>query len=106
MTAACLVNGVAFLATLASLKARKVFTPEGKWSPLSFMKLTHEAFREAVPKMEKLAAAAQPGVADSFTLRELSAAWTAMSVAHDVHAGHEDNVIFPALEAYFPGTAV
>eukprot|EP00903_Cladosiphon_okamuranus_P016395 g15119.t1 len=104
LTAACLVNGVNILATLASLKARKIFTPDGKWSPLSFMKLTHEAFREAIPKMEKLAAAAKPGVADASTLRELASAWTSMAVAHDVHSKHEDDVIFPALEALFPGT--
>lgn len=42
LAAACLVNAVNILATLASLKARKIFTPDGKWSPLSFMKLTHE----------------------------------------------------------------
>lgn len=46
LTAACLVNAVNILATLVSLKARKIFTPDGKWSPLSFMKLTHEVRRE------------------------------------------------------------
>ena len=54
--------------------------------------------------MEKLAAVAKPGVADASTLRELASAWTSMSVAHDVHSKHEDHVIFPALEALFPGT--
>lgn len=42
LTAACLVNAVNAISTLASLKARHIFTPEGKWSPLSYMKLTHE----------------------------------------------------------------
>ena len=42
LSAACLVNAVNIPATLAALKARKIFTPAGKWSPLSFMKLTHE----------------------------------------------------------------
>lgn len=54
--------------------------------------------------MDKLAAAAKPGVADASTLRELASAWSSMSVAHDVHSKHEDVVIFPALEAFFPGT--
>lgn len=48
LTAACLVNAVNILATLSLLKARHIFTPEGKWSPLSYMKLTHEV-RTAEP---------------------------------------------------------
>lgn len=58
----------------------------------------------AIPKMEKLAAAAKPGVADASALRELASAWSSMAVAHDVHSKHEDDVIFPALEGFFPGT--
>jgi len=54
--------------------------------------------------MEKLAEAAKPGVADASTVRDLASAWASMSVAHDVHSHHEDDVIFPALEALFPGT--
>ncbi|CAN0496330.1 unnamed protein product, partial [Laminaria digitata] len=42
LTAACLVNAVNMLSTLAALKGKNIFTPLGKWSPLSFMKLTHE----------------------------------------------------------------
>ena len=40
---ACLVNTVNMLSTLGALKGKSIFTPLGKWSPLSFMKLTHEA---------------------------------------------------------------
>ena len=28
-----------------------MFVPEYKWGPLSFMKLTHEAFKGALPRM-------------------------------------------------------
>lgn len=42
MVAACLVNALNVLSTVAALKAKNIFTPHGKWSPLSFMKLTHE----------------------------------------------------------------
>ena len=42
LTTACLVNTVNMLFTLAALKGKHIFTPFGKWSPLSFMKLTHE----------------------------------------------------------------
>lgn len=62
-----------------------------------------QAFREAVPKLLKLAEAAKPGVADASTLLELSASWSIMAKAHDIHARHEEQVIFPELEAYFPG---
>lgn len=63
-----------------------------------------QAFREAIPKLGKLAEAAKPGIADASTVRELASAWASMSLAHDVHSHHEDDVIFPALEALFPGT--
>jgi hypothetical protein len=29
----------------------KVFVPDYKWGPLSFMRLSHEAFRGALPKL-------------------------------------------------------
>jgi len=61
LAVACLVNAANLMATLASLKARHLFTPEGKWSPLSFMKLTHEVrggmgerVLSAPPKMPSL----------------------------------------------------
>jgi hypothetical protein len=38
-----------------------VFTPEYKWGPLSFMRLTHEAFRAAIPRLVKAAEAAAQG---------------------------------------------
>lgn len=62
-----------------------------------------QAFREAIPQLEKLAAAAKPGVADASTLKEFAAAWKSVSFAHGIHSKHEDDVIFPALEAFFPG---
>lgn len=42
LTVACVVTAVNALATITALIGRKIFTPEGKWSPMSFMKLTHE----------------------------------------------------------------
>lgn len=43
LAAACVLNVVNMLSTLAALKGKHIFNPAGKWSPLSFMKLTHEA---------------------------------------------------------------
>lgn len=53
--------------------------------------------------LEKLAAQVKPGIAGAPKLRELASAWKAVSTAHDVHSRHEDEVIFPTLETYFPG---
>ncbi|CAM9617848.1 unnamed protein product, partial [Sphacelaria rigidula] len=60
-------------------------------------------FREAVPKLEKLAAAAQPGLADAFTVRALATAWSAVSKVHAVHTRAKETVVFPELEGFFPG---
>lgn len=74
---------------------------------LSLCPLPHssrsQAFREAVPKLEKLAAAVKLGAGNTSSLRELSATWTSVSKAHDIHSRHEEQVIFPVLEGYFPG---
>lgn len=56
-----------------------------------------------MPRLEKLAASAKPGVSDMSSLRELSVAWSALAKAHDIHAMHEEKVIFPVLEGFFPG---
>lgn len=71
--------------------------------PLPCLPSPFQAFREAIPQLEKLAAAAKPGVSEASTLKEFAAAWKKVSFAHDIHSKHEDDVIFPALEAYFPG---
>lgn len=63
-----------------------------------------QAFREAIPKLQKLAESAKPGAADSSTLVELASVWKLLTIAYDVHSHHEEDVIFPALEALFPST--
>ncbi|CBJ26922.1 Glutaredoxin glutaredoxin/malate transporter fusion protein [Ectocarpus siliculosus] len=103
ITVASMVNAVNVLLLLGAVKGKHVFTPEAKFSPMSFTKLTHEAFREALPRLEKLAAQVKPGAAGASKLREVASAWEAISKAHDVHSRHEDEVIFPTLETYFPG---
>ncbi|CAN0297636.1 unnamed protein product, partial [Ectocarpus sp. 13 AM-2016] len=103
ITVASMVNAVNVLLLLGAVKGKHVFTPEAKFSPMSFTKLTHEAFREALPRLEKLTAQVKPGAAGASKLREVAFAWEAISKAHDVHSRHEDEVIFPTLETYFPG---
>lgn len=46
LTAASALNIVNMLSTITALVGRHIFTPEGKWSPMSFMKLTHEVKRQ------------------------------------------------------------
>ncbi|CAM9147713.1 unnamed protein product [Sphacelaria rigidula] len=103
LTSACLVNAVNLLATLGALKARSIFTPSPRWSPLIFAEMIHEAFREAVPKLEKLAAATKPGLTEVSTVRTLAIAWSAVSKAHAVNTNGKERVIFPELESFFPG---
>lgn len=64
---------------------------------------TPQAFREAISKLDKSTTNVRPGIADGLTLRELSAGWTSISAAHKVHSKHERDIIFPALEMFFPG---
>lgn len=62
-----------------------------------------QALREAVPKLEKLAAAAKPGLTDASTVRALATAWTAVTKVHAVNTHGKETVIFPELEGFFPG---
>lgn len=62
-----------------------------------------QAFRVAIPLLEKLASVAKPGVADAASMRELASAWNSMAKMHDIHSMHEESVIFPILEGFFPG---
>jgi hypothetical protein len=49
------LNTTLLLHTLAGIRRRRIFTPNYKWGPLSFMRLTHEAFRGALPHLEAAA---------------------------------------------------
>lgn len=45
------INSVLLLQTLANLLHRRVFVPDCKWGPLSFMRLKHEALRASLPRL-------------------------------------------------------
>ena len=64
---------------------------------------TSQAFRAAISKLEKSTTNVRPGIADGMALRELSTGWTSISAAHKVHSKHERDIVFPALEKFFPG---
>jgi hypothetical protein len=83
-----------------------VFTPEYKWGPLSFMRLTHEAFRVAILNLLRCAEEVAAG-SDSTgaAITELCEQWRMFKLAHDEHSKHEDAVIFKAFDDMFPGVA-
>ncbi|KXZ47349.1 hypothetical protein GPECTOR_36g72 [Gonium pectorale] len=85
--------------TLAALVRRQVFTPDYKWGPMSFMRLTHEALRGVLPKL--LAEAKDCGHNEA-SLASLRATWAAVSMAHLEHGRHEDDVIFKTYNEFFP----
>eukprot|EP00238_Polyblepharides_amylifera_P009541 CAMPEP_0196572832 /NCGR_PEP_ID=MMETSP1081-20130531/2808_1 /TAXON_ID=36882 /ORGANISM="Pyramimonas amylifera, Strain CCMP720" /LENGTH=910 /DNA_ID=CAMNT_0041890289 /DNA_START=61 /DNA_END=2793 /DNA_ORIENTATION=+ len=84
--------------TISALVRRQVFTPENKWGPMSFMRLTHEAFRDIIPRITQ-AAASEEGASSLATL------WARFVMLHDAHSWHEDTIIFPTAARYFPGVA-
>lgn len=105
LTVAAVSNMVAFCHTVALLiRRRGVFTPEVKWGPLSFMKLTHEAFRGNMDRLRSLL--------DTIDLKDKStqgesnlglfaAHFNRFCIVHAEHAKHEDEVIFKIFNDYF-----
>lgn len=105
MVIASIANIVCFLHTLAAIVRRRgVFTPEVKWGPLSFMKLTHEAIRGNLITMRQ--------ALDSLNLDDKSDAamdhlglfaahFNRLCIVHDEHSKHEEEVIFKEFNDWF-----
>lgn len=95
--------------TLAQILRRKFFVPDYKWAPLSFMRLTHEAFRGAMPRLEQAAAAIAEAGSDAkavlAAVAKFESLWKEFSVLHHEHSKHEDNVLFKEYAGWFPGIA-
>eukprot|EP00523_Entomoneis_sp_CCMP467_P011515 CAMPEP_0168717948 /NCGR_PEP_ID=MMETSP0724-20121128/261_1 /TAXON_ID=265536 /ORGANISM="Amphiprora sp., Strain CCMP467" /LENGTH=1003 /DNA_ID=CAMNT_0008764437 /DNA_START=689 /DNA_END=3700 /DNA_ORIENTATION=+ len=98
-------NCVAFLHTLKALAVhRGFFTPMDKWGPLSWFKLTHEAFRGSIPKLKKALAAIDLTQPTGQRQLELFAAnYSTFVRVHQEHSKHEDKVIFKTFNDLFPG---
>mmetsp|Transcript_38079 Transcript_38079/g.84818 ORF Transcript_38079/g.84818 Transcript_38079/m.84818 type:complete len:945 (+) Transcript_38079:211-3045(+) len=104
--AACSVVTVVLCAqTLAGILRLRVFVPDYKWGPLSFMKLTHEAFRGAVPKLLQAAKAVAEGDNSDDATATLEESWRLFALMHEEHSQHEDRVIFKTYNDYFPQVA-
>lgn len=76
--------------------------PGASIGPRHLRRLSWKAFREAVPRLEKLAAAAKPGLSEASSVRDLAVAWATLRKMHAIHSRHEEDVIFPCLETFFP----
>ncbi|RYH22982.1 DUF4395 family protein [archaeon] len=78
-----------------------LFVPRQKWGPASVMKLTHEAFRFAVPKIATTLNGldtATPAAIEKF-IEEFAGF---IAVFH-AHSQHEDDILFPTVRRFFPG---
>lgn len=85
---ACLGNLVALLHTIVKiLRWRVIFTPELKWGPLSFMKLTHEAFRGALPELTK--ALGDVEVDNQTSINRFCVLLSQFVIVHEEHSKHE-----------------
>mmetsp|Transcript_1346 Transcript_1346/g.1855 ORF Transcript_1346/g.1855 Transcript_1346/m.1855 type:complete len:452 (-) Transcript_1346:265-1620(-) len=108
LTIAAIANMVALLHTLTGIvQHRNVFTPEVKWGPLSFMKLTHEAFRGNMEKLRKvigdidLSSESKNKHEQEANLGLFAAHFNRFVTVHEEHAKHEDHVIFKVFNDYF-----
>ena len=102
---AAISNFVCLMHTLTGIiRRRGVFTPEAKWGPLSFMKLTHEAFRGNMATMRECLANLDlddncQETEDSLNL--FAAHLNRFSILHDEHSKHEEEIIFKAFNDWF-----
>jgi tellurite resistance protein len=100
---ACASTAVCGLHTLTSLVDMSMFKPRPKWNPINFMKLTHEAFRFALPKYQTILMALTPANTNAAELFLRN--FEGLMSAHAEHSRHEDVIIFPMVRRYFPGLA-
>jgi hypothetical protein len=105
LTMAAIANLVNFLFTMTAIVRRRgVFTPEDKWGPLSFMKLTHQAFRGNMNTMKRsLEVLDITDTSDEMkdNLNMFAAHLNRLCIMHDEHSKHEDEVIFKVFNDYY-----
>eukprot|EP00007_Cunea_sp_BSH-02190019_P003588 CAMPEP_0174232874 /NCGR_PEP_ID=MMETSP0417-20130205/3048_1 /TAXON_ID=242541 /ORGANISM="Mayorella sp, Strain BSH-02190019" /LENGTH=762 /DNA_ID=CAMNT_0015310993 /DNA_START=63 /DNA_END=2348 /DNA_ORIENTATION=- len=87
--------------TLHSLRLmiwRKYYVPADKWGPLSFMKLTHYAYKEALDDLTEMA-----GTLDADNANEFANTLEGLVLMHHSHAHYEDEILFKDYDGYIPG---
>eukprot|EP00899_Mesostigma_viride_P029554 jgi/Mesvir1/9784/Mv09251-RA.1 len=86
----------------ADLILRRVWRRDDKWSSMSFMKLTHEAFREFVPKLQESIKVMRESPKSATGTRAFLDNWAAFYHTYRMHSQHEDKWLFPAIDKQFP----
>ena len=109
LSIASIANICAFWGTFSAIiRERGVFTPEAKWGPLSFMKLTHEAIRGHMDSLRHYIDVVDveddaPEARENLGL--FAAHFNRFCIVHEEHAKHEDEVIFKMFNDWFPDHA-
>jgi tellurite resistance protein TehA-like permease len=89
---------------VALIRRRELFVPENKWGPLSFMKLTHEAFRGNMSTMRGVLANLDL-TNDTEEMKQNLSMFAVhlnrFSILHEEHSKHEDEVIFKVFNDWF-----
>lgn len=93
-TAVCLVHALLWF------KNKTAFLPKSKWSPLTFLKITHDCFRFAIPKYMKQLEGATPE--NKVALDLLVQNLMDLFLMFMEHAKHEDEVLYPFIRRNFP----
>jgi tellurite resistance protein TehA-like permease len=105
LTIASIANMCALLHFVSAIiHQRGVFTPEIKWGPLSFMKLTHEAFRGNLATLRHSINTLDLDDESDESIDNLglfAAHFNRFTILHSEHSKHEDQVIFKTFNDYF-----
>jgi len=92
--------------TILMLVKRRLFVPEDKWGPLSFMRISHYAFRGGLKKLKRfsnqIVALNNDEAGFSKCFEQLIEYWTEYLKAHQDHSKQEDKIFFPAIDSYLP----
>ena len=93
--------GINLLHTLYALVQKRILRPViPKWGVLSFMRLTHEAFRGWMIHINQLLDQSNNG--ENLNIAQITAEWNVVNIIHKEHARHEDEVIFKEAKTLFP----
>lgn len=109
-TTLCIITGVIACASMAVCGAHtlsmifdlSLWTPRQKWGPVSFMKLTHEALRVGIPKINTILNGMDPNTINPVAIDNLLTELDGFFTTYAEHGRHEDDVLFPKVRRYFP----
>ncbi len=104
LSMATIANFTNFLHTgVALIRRRGIFVPNNKWGPLSFMKLTHEAFRGNMATMRETLQ--NLNLSDTKAMNQNLSIFAVhlnrFCILHEEHSKHEDEVIFKVFNDWF-----